>query len=136
MSLATLHAGRPAAATLSVLAVDDSSTNRLILSRLMEAMGYEVKTAVDGEHAVDAVAAGSFDVILMDVQMPGIGGLEAARRIRALGGRAGGTPIIAVTADAAAADRSAYLEAGMSGVVAKPLSAVALQSAIQEVVGA
>ena len=121
------------AAALKILAVDDSSTNRLILTRLMQAMGHQVETAVDGERAIEATAGGDFDVILMDVQMPGIGGVEAARRIRELAGPTARTPIIAVTADASALDRDAYLDAGMSAVVAKPLSAVALQAAIAQV---
>ncbi len=116
-----------------MLAVDDSSTNRLILSRMLQALGHRVETAVDGEHAVDAVAAGAFDLILMDVQMPGIGGVEASRRIRSLAGPSASTPIIAVTADTSAADCALYRDAGMVGLVGKPLSPAGLQAEISRV---
>ena len=71
---------------------------------------------------VEAAARGGFDLILMDVQMPGIDGMEAARRIRALGGPAADTPIVALTANVLAHQRRAYLDAGMDGVVGKPVS--------------
>src|SRR5947209_3151960 len=132
-----LHASRPlpAADGLKLLVVDDSSTNRLILSRMLQALGHDVETANDGEQAVARLAETSFDLVLMDVQMPGIGGVEAARRIRARGGAAAGTPIIAVTADASDADRIAYAAAGMTGVAPKPLSAAGLQAEITRVIG-
>ena len=71
---------------------------------------------------MEAAQRGDFHLILMDVQMPGIDGLEAARRIRALGGNAARTPIVALTANVLAHQRRAYLDAGMDGVVGKPIS--------------
>ena len=132
-----LHATRPLAGAegLKLLVVDDSSTNRLILSRMLQALGHEVETANDGEQAVARMGEAPFDLVLMDVQMPGIGGVEAARRIKGLGGAAAATPIIAVTADASDADRMAYAEAGMTGVAPKPLSAAGLQAEIARVIG-
>jgi CheY-like chemotaxis protein len=118
---------------LHVLVVDDSSTNRLILSRMLEALEHRVEACPDGETAIERVGHGVFDLVLMDVQMPGIGGLEATRRIRGLGGLAGRTPVIAVTADVSDKERAAYAAAGMSGVVAKPLSADALREEIVRV---
>jgi two-component system, sensor histidine kinase len=115
---------------LNVLVVDDSSTNRMILTRMLEALGHRVETAPDGETAIERVGHCIFDIVMMDVQMPGIGGLEASRRIRGLGGAAGRTPVLAVTADVSDADRASYAAAGMTGVVSKPLMAVALQSEI------
>ena len=118
---------------LNVLVVDDSSTNRMILSKMLEALEHRVETAPDGETAIERVGHCVFDLVLMDVQMPGIGGLEATRRIRGLGGAAGRTPVIAVTADVSDADRASYVAAGMTGLVSKPLSAEALRSEIVRV---
>jgi CheY-like chemotaxis protein len=107
---------------LSILVVEDNPTNRMIATKLLEAMGAKVATAEDGYLGVAAASAGGFDLILMDVQMPGIDGLEAARRIRALGGPASQTPIVALTANVLSHQRAAYLDAGMDGVVGKPIS--------------
>jgi CheY-like chemotaxis protein len=105
-----------------VLVVEDNATNRLIATRLLENLGASVETAVDGYLGVEAAARGGFDLILMDIQMPGIDGLEAARRIRALGGAPAATPIVALTANVLSHQRKAYLDAGMDGVVGKPIS--------------
>jgi CheY-like chemotaxis protein len=115
---------------LSVLVVEDNATNRMIATKLLEAMGAQVTTAADGYLGVEAAEGGGFDLILMDVQMPGIDGLEAARRIRALGGPPSQTPIVALTANVLSHQRSAYLAAGMDGVVGKPISPAVLISEI------
>jgi PAS domain S-box-containing protein len=107
---------------LRVLVVEDNPTNRMIATKLLESLGAEVSTAADGYLGVEAAETGDFHLILMDVQMPGIDGLEAARRIRALGGAAAETPIVALTANVLAHQRRAYLDAGMDGVVGKPIS--------------
>jgi PAS domain S-box-containing protein len=107
---------------LKILVVEDNATNRMIATKLLQAMGAEVATAEDGYLGVEAASGGGFDLILMDVQMPGIDGLEAARRIRALGGPASRTPIVALTANVLSHQRAAYLDAGMDGVVGKPIS--------------
>jgi CheY-like chemotaxis protein len=115
---------------LRILVVEDNSTNRMIATKLLENLGASVETAADGLLGVEAAARGAFDLILMDVQMPGIDGLEAARRIRALGGPVAGTPIVALTANVLAHQRQSYLEAGMDGVVGKPISPTALLTEI------
>ncbi|HEY0436717.1 MAG TPA: PAS domain S-box protein [Phenylobacterium sp.] len=107
---------------LRVLVVEDNATNRMIATKLLESLGASVATAADGHLGVEAAAKGGFHLILMDVQMPGIDGLEAARRIRALGGAAAETPIVALAANVLAHQRRAYLDAGMDGVVGKPIS--------------
>ncbi|THD60393.1 ATP-binding protein [Phenylobacterium sp.] len=107
---------------LKVLVVEDNATNRMIATKLLESLGAEVSTAADGYLGVEAAETGDFHLILMDVQMPGIDGLEAARRIRALGGAPAQTPIVALTANVLAHQRRAYLDAGMDGVVGKPIS--------------
>jgi PAS domain S-box-containing protein len=114
-------------AGLRVLIVEDNATNRLIATRLLQAMGAQVTTAEDGAQGVEAASLdGGFDLIFMDIQMPGIDGVEATRRIRALGGAAAQAPIVAMTANALAHQQAAYLAAGMNGAVAKPLSPSAL----------
>ncbi len=106
---------------LHILVVDDNSTNRLVGSMTVEAMGAEASTAADGETAVDLASREAFDLILMDVQMPGIDELEATRRIRALSGKAARLPIVALTADITSEQRLACLEAGMDAVAIKPI---------------
>jgi PAS domain S-box-containing protein len=118
----TFESLEPVLEGLRVLVVEDNPTNRMIATKLLESMGAEVATAADGYLGVEAAERGDFHLILMDVQMPGIDGLEAARRIRALGGAAAETPIVALTANVLAHQRRAYLDAGMDGVVGKPIS--------------
>ncbi len=115
---------------LRVLVVEDNATNRTIVVKLLDSLGARVSTAADGLAGVQAATIGHFDLILMDIQMPGIDGMEAARRIRALGGHAAATPIIALTANVLAHQRQLYLAGGMDGVVGKPISPVALISEI------
>ncbi|MGZ8369510.1 MAG: response regulator, partial [Caulobacteraceae bacterium] len=88
------------------------------------------QTAEDGASGVAAAAAGVFDLILMDIQMPDMDGLEACRRIRAQAGPSAGTPIIALTANVLSHQRDTYLAAGMDGVVGKPISPAALLAEI------
>jgi CheY-like chemotaxis protein len=101
----------------------------------LQALGASVETAEDGLLGLDAVERGGpgYDLIFMDIQMPGMDGIEATRRIRELGGAAAQTPIIAMTANALAHQQASYLAAGMNGAVAKPLSPGALVQAITAV---
>ena len=122
-------------ADIRILVVEDNATNRLIATKLLESLGASVETAVDGYLGVEAAERSAFDLILMDVQMPGIDGLEAARRIRALGGDTAATPIIALTANVLAHQRRAYLDAGMDGVVGKPIQPELLLGEIARVAG-
>ncbi|CAN5236675.1 PAS domain S-box protein [soil metagenome] len=120
---------------LRILVVEDNATNRLVARRILEQLGAEVETADDGLDGVAAAGRQAFDLILMDVQMPGIDGLEAARRIRALPGLAARTPIIALTANVMSHQRTAYLAAGMDGVAAKPIVPAALIGEIMRLAG-
>jgi CheY-like chemotaxis protein len=116
---------------LSVLVVDDNRVNRLIAVKTLEAMGAAATAVEDGPAAIKAVAAGGVDLVLMDINMPGMDGLEATRRIRALGPTKGGAvPIIALTADVLRHQREACLAAGMDGVTTKPFSPAQLASEI------
>jgi CheY-like chemotaxis protein len=119
---------------LKILVVEDNATNRLVARRILEQLGAKVETAEDGLDGVTTAARG-FDLILMDVQMPGIDGLEAARRIRNLPSPAAKTPIIALTANVLSHQRAAYLAAGMDGVAAKPISPAALIGEIVRLAG-
>ena len=106
-----------------VLLAEDNEINTLLACTLLEQLGLSVTCVVNGRDAVEAVAAGAFDLVLMDVQMPEMDGLEATRRIRALGGPNGHLPIVAMTANAMRSDREACLAAGMDDFVAKPINA-------------
>ena len=125
----------PWLAGLRVLVVEDNPTNRLIATKMLENLGAAVETADDGEQGVAAVRAGAFDLIFMDIQMPVMDGIEATRAIRAMGGEAAQTPIVATTANALAHQIEAYREAGMNGTVAKPLSPMALLSELSRIAG-
>ena len=120
---------------LKALVVDDNATNRTIISRLLEAFGVSVQTAENGRLGVEAAIDGGFDLIFMDVQMPEMDGVEATRRIRAAEGAVALTPIIALTANVMAHQRTTYRGAGMDGVVAKPVDALALYTEAARLAG-
>ena len=112
---------------LSVLLADDNPVNCRLASIILERAGHTVDVVHDGLQAVEALSERPYDVVLMDVQMPVMDGLQATARVRELeDGRAAATPIVAITANAMRGDREACLAAGMDGYVTKPLSAASL----------
>ncbi len=113
---------RGALAGSRLLVVDDNEVNRIVARAQLEAVGIATDDASDGAKAVEMAARTAYDLILMDVHMPTLDGVEATRRIRKLDGYRD-TPIIALTADAFDVDRRRFLDAGMSDHVAKPLQA-------------
>ncbi len=123
----------PEIGSFRVLLVEDNATNRLVISRILEALGVMVDTAEDGAAGVERAARGGYDLVLMDIQMPGMDGMEATRRIRAMDGAVASTPIVAVTANVLADQRANYADAGMDGVVSKPVSAASLIAEIARV---
>jgi len=122
-------------AGLRVLVVDDNRTNRIIGTKSLEALGAWASTVDSGLAAIEAVSLQEFDLILMDINMPQMDGLEAARRIRAMGGAVAETPMIALTADVMGHHQSAYLAAGMNGMVPKPFSPAQLLAEIVRIAG-
>lgn len=121
-----------AVSRMRVLVAEDNPVNRTLIARLLEHLGHEVVVVAGGEEAVAVVEREleRLDVVLMDVEMPGVDGLEATRRIRALGGRAVSLPILALTAHAGAADRERCRAAGMDAHVTKPIRKRRLVSAL------
>ena len=122
-----------AARTLRFLAAEDNFVNQRLIVRLLESVGHSVTVVGDGLAAVNASQQNSYDVILMDVQMPIMDGHEATRQIRHLERTTGAhVPIIAMTAHAMKGDREKCLEAGMDDYIAKPLHKQELLQAICE----
>lgn len=115
---------------MRILVAEDNAVNRRVCELLFKRLGYGVEFAMDGEMAVESQAAHDPDLILMDVQMPKLDGLEAARRIRLHTGRDDRPWIVALTADALPSDRSAALESGMNDFLSKPIDTDAFHGAI------
>jgi signal transduction histidine kinase/ActR/RegA family two-component response regulator len=115
---------------LHVLIADDNRTNRLVAETLCSMFDCTSQSVENGLQAVAAAATCAFDMILMDIKMPVMNGLDATARIRALPAPAGHVPIIALTANADPWDAAAYLDAGMDGVVEKPIKPEALLAAM------
>ena len=114
---------------------EDNATNQRVASYMLKARGCDVQIAANGRLAVDAWRAGSFDLILMDCQMPEMDGFEATQMIRAIeGGHR--TPIVAVTANAMEGDRERCLAVGMDDYVSKPMTKVGLGAALDRLVDA
>ena len=108
--------------TLSILLADDNEINLEVTTAMLETFGHRVEVARDGAEALDAVTAGSFDLVLMDVHMPRMDGLEATRRIRALPGPQADLPVLALTASVLAEDVARCRDAGMDDVLSKPVT--------------
>ncbi|WP_309644139.1 ATP-binding protein [Phenylobacterium sp.] len=111
---------------VNILLVEDNPTNRLVARTMLARLGARIEEAEDGVAGLEAARRGSFHLILMDIQMPHMDGVETTRAIRGLVGAAAEVPIIGLTANVMVHQRVTYLAAGMNGVVAKPISAAAL----------
>ena len=118
---------------LNILLAEDGEVNRQVAIGLLQQVGHDVTVAVDGREAVEKLADGSFDLVLMDVQMPNMDGHEATRLIRSREETTGThTPIIAMTASAMKGDREQCLESGMDGYISKPIDPQLMFDAIEQ----
>jgi PAS domain S-box-containing protein len=130
-SVVTRHSLREAWQSLRVLLVEDNRVNQRLALTILERLGHDVTVASNGREAVEAVQAADFDLVLMDIQMPEMGGVEATQIIREREAAAGGhLPIVAMTAHAMTGDRERFLDAGMDEYISKPIS----QERLREVV--
>jgi CheY-like chemotaxis protein len=117
-------------ATARILKAEDNATNRFLLQTLLQEVGLAAHFVADGAQAVEAARLAAFDIVLMDLHMPVMTGLEAARAIRAGGGPNADVPIIALTATTGGLGVEACRAAGMTGHIAKPINPAALYAAI------
>jgi PAS domain S-box-containing protein len=118
------HLRRESPRQLRVLLAEDSEVNQVLVARMIEKRGHQVRVANNGREVLEALARNPFDLVLMDVQMPEMDGFEAVAAIRTQEKRTGAhLPIIAMTAHALKGDRERCLNAGMDGYIAKPIQA-------------
>jgi CheY-like chemotaxis protein len=128
-----LRLPEPAARTkLNILVADDNAVNRQIVSKILFKLGHRVDLVCNGREAVAATAAGDYDLVFMDVQMPEMDGYAATRAIRSLASAARDVPIAALTANASDEDRVSCLAAGMDAFATKPVSMAKLEAVIRQ----
>jgi PAS domain S-box-containing protein len=125
-------AARSRYASLKILLVEDDLANQITIRSMVEKIGHRAVAADSGDKVLEALDGGNFDLVLLDIQMPGVSGLEAASRIRASGRKYARIPIIAVSADTSPANRQACLSVGMDAFLAKPLELHALAKEIDQ----
>jgi CheY-like chemotaxis protein len=126
----------PASNATRILVAEDNKINMRLILAVLEREGFDVECVENGIEAVASVRLKDYDVILMDVQMPGMDGVEATRRIRAFGGRKGRIPIVALTANAMTGAREEYLAAGMDEYLSKPINRLELLGLIKKLIEA
>jgi signal transduction histidine kinase/ActR/RegA family two-component response regulator len=123
--------GDAARPPLRILVAEDNDVNQILISAVLDRMGHGAHLVANGRQAVEAVRVGDYDLVLMDLQMPHMDGMEATQAIRALDGHRARVPIIAMTANAFEEDRQACLVAGMDDYVAKPIDVDKLAQALE-----
>lgn len=117
---------------LRVLLADDNEANRYTITHLLESWGVEVESVNEGRTAIERVREGDYDIVLMDLRMPEVGGMAATQEIRKLGGRFRRLPILAVSASIRFGDRERIAETGFDGFVGKPIHPSVLWRALAE----
>jgi signal transduction histidine kinase/DNA-binding response OmpR family regulator len=126
----TIGPSEQAVSSIDILVAEDNAINQQLITALLKKWGHRVTMAEDGYQAVSAALDGDYGLILMDIQMPGMSGIEASKRIRESPGPRGATPIVALTAHVLAGTRDAALNAGIQDHVTKPIDPVELAIAI------
>ena len=119
---------------LRILLTDDNAINRQVIKLFLQPQGCDIAEATNGKEALDKIATGDFDVVLMDIHMPVMDGKEAVQRIRA-NDKWSSLPVIALTADAMSGDREKYLALGMTDYVSKPVDQRELIAKLHRVMG-
>jgi signal transduction histidine kinase/CheY-like chemotaxis protein len=115
---------------LSILIVDDNPTNLMVLEQVLRALGHDTVKATDGPDALDLCGSQAFDLAVMDIQMPGMSGVEVLRRLRGAPGPNRRIPVVALTADVTSGGRAHYLGAGFNEHCSKPIQIPELMGAI------
>jgi CheY-like chemotaxis protein len=120
---------------LTVLHVDDDPVNLRVVEEILTAFGHRAVKAISGPEALEQVARQAFDVVLMDIHMPEMSGIEVLKRMREGAGPASATPVIALTADILSREPAEYMALGFSGFVPKPVMVQGLIVAIARAAG-
>ena len=120
---------------MSILLVEDNRVNQQVVIRFLERLGQKADIAVNGLEAVDMTLSRDYDLILMDMQMPVMDGIEATKQIISRQTRNASTPVIAMTANASDDDRRACMEVGMSGFELKPITLTRLHALLEKISG-
>ena len=123
-------------AALQILAVDDNAVNLLVLDQLLSSFGHEVAKASSGAEALEVMAARPFDLVLLDIQMPGMSGVEVLQQLRAADGPNRDAPVVALTADVTSGGRQRYLDLGFTEHSSKPIQIGELMEAIARAMAA
>lgn len=116
--------------TTKILVVDDNNDTRHLMGLVLRQLGHQAMEAESGTEALKVLDSEKFDLILMDIQMPEMDGLETTRRIRGLSTEASQTPIIACTANAMSGDKRRFIESGMNDYLSKPVDRNSLKAVI------
>jgi signal transduction histidine kinase/CheY-like chemotaxis protein/HPt (histidine-containing phosphotransfer) domain-containing protein len=127
---------RPTDFALKVLVAEDNSVNQMLITTMLRTMGHESVCVGDGRQAIAAMQVGDYDLVLMDMQMPEMDGATATRAIRALDEPLGRLPIIGLTADTLPEHVAGYMEAGLSGLLGKPINLQQLRAVLDKAVAA
>jgi signal transduction histidine kinase/FixJ family two-component response regulator len=124
-----------ASRTLNILIAEDNTVNQYLILAILNKLNHSVKIAKDGQCAIELLKAGEFDLILMDIRMPVMDGLEATAIIRAMDGSKSNIPIIALTADISVGSITEYTDVGMNDVCGKPIDLAVLLKSIDKCIG-
>lgn len=128
-----MHCAEHRLERLRILIADDVEANRMVATALVQGLGHRAESVGNGAEAVERVRSGSYDLVLMDIDMPILNGYDATRGIRAMVGEQGDVPIFALSGRADGESRREATRAGMSGFLQKPLRMNGLAQALQDV---